>query len=43
MKNTNKSTGGTKTSARILALLLAILMVAGAATYTIIMLMSAFA
>lgn len=45
MKNgTNKkSSGGTKASSRILALILAVLMVAGAATYTIVMLMSAFA
>lgn len=44
MKNTNKKkSGGTKTASRVLALILALLMVAGAATYAILMIMSAFA
>lgn len=44
MKNSSqKHSGGTKALSRILALVLAILMVAGGATYTIMMLMSAFA
>ena len=41
--NSQKHSGGAKAFSRIIALILAILMVAGAATYTIMMLMSAIA
>lgn len=42
-KNAKKSDGNTKTSSRILALVLAILMVAGVAYYTFYMIMVSIA
>lgn len=40
---THRKESKSKTASRILALVMAVLMVAGAATYTVIMLLSAFA